>query len=74
MSKHSHNWMIEDHNRRWRDIDGKEFIMDTYVCECGAGGFVKTPKEMYDKGLKTLGITLEPTPTKVADSKGASNE
>lgn len=53
---HWHNWLIKADNMRWRDIDRKEYIVDLYVCECGSGGIVKTPKEQYNKGLKTLGI------------------
>lgn len=55
--EHEHDWMIKDDNVRYRDQDENEFVIDTYVCECGAGGSVKTPKAMFDKGLKVYGIS-----------------
>ena len=57
ISKHTHNWLLKDSKVQYRDIDGKEFVIDYYVCECGAGGYVQTPKELFEKGFETLGIT-----------------
>jgi len=51
---HAHEWMLKDGDRGFRDEYGHEFVMDTYVCECGAGHFVKTPREMFEKGEKVL--------------------
>lgn len=53
---HTHDWIIQADDMRWRDPYGKEYILDLYICKCRANGMVKTPKEQYDKGLKTLGI------------------
>ncbi len=54
---HTHDWLVKDWNRRYRDEDGNEFVQDTYVCECGAGGYARTPLAMFERGEKVLGIT-----------------
>lgn len=54
MSKHNHNWIIQANDIRYRDIDLTEWVMDVYVCECGAGKYLKTLKEIHDLGLKTV--------------------
>lgn len=54
---HFHDWLLKDGDRLYRDGNGAEFVIDTYVCECGAGGFIKTPKKLYDDGVKMIGIT-----------------
>jgi len=62
--KHSlHDWLIKDHNIKYRDIDEQEYVLDEYVCECGAGGFIKTPIEMFKKGLKSMDFKETYTPT-----------
>lgn len=54
--EHSHDWLITKENIPFRDEDGGKFIIDFYVCECGAGGKIVTPKSLYDKGLKQTEI------------------
>ena len=53
---HNHDWIIRYSNVRYRDIDGGEYVIDAYQCECGAGGDVKTPLAIYKQGNKKLGI------------------
>lgn len=54
--KHEHGWMIWRSNIHFRDEDHKEYIVDVYRCDCGAGKSFKTPKELFDKGLKVLDV------------------
>jgi hypothetical protein len=56
MSKHEHDWYYVKDNIPYRDEYGERYIIDFYTCECGAGGRVVTPKKLYDKGYKRLGI------------------
>lgn len=56
MSEYEHNWLLAKGDMLFRDEYGKRFIIDWYICECGAFGKVVTPKEEYDKGNKKLGI------------------
>lgn len=59
--KHEHDWIEQDWIRPYRDRDGKQFIQDIYICDkCGAGGFVRTPLEMFNKGLRKSSIDLAP--------------
>lgn len=56
---HSHDWMIKD-ERRYRDEDRNEYMMDIYVCECGAGSMIKTPMDLFNKGLRLMKLELLP--------------
>lgn len=54
--KHEHNWLIRYADIPYRDIEGNKYVIDIYQCECGAGGEVKTPLEIFEQGNKRLGI------------------
>ena len=54
--EHEHEWLVRFNDMRYRDIEGREYVIDVYQCSCGAGGEVKTPLETWKKGNKKLGI------------------
>jgi hypothetical protein len=43
---HTHNFVFIN-RLRYRNADRKEYVMEVYRCECGAGHFIKTPAELY---------------------------
>ena len=58
-TEHSHDWLLSKGDVSFRNEYGNKFIIDFYVCECGAGGKVVTPRSEFDKGNKKLGIELD---------------
>lgn len=54
--KHTHDWLLSKWDVPYRNEYGNKFIIDFYICECGAGGKVVTPKQLHDKGYKTSEI------------------
>jgi len=54
--EHSHDWLLATPNLTYRDVNGNWFTMSVYQCECGAGGFTKTPKDMFESGFEIVGI------------------
>lgn len=54
MIEHEHDYILIDVGRRYRDVERKEYVQDTYQCECGAGGYIRTPKELYQKGYESM--------------------
>lgn len=59
--EHVHDWLIAKWDVPYRDERGNRFIIDFYVCECGAGSKIVTPKEQYDKGLKSMEVVSTKT-------------
>jgi hypothetical protein len=59
MTDHAHNWCWKD-TLPYRDEDRNEYIMDVYICECGAGASIKTPKHLFDQGLRITKLELIP--------------
>jgi hypothetical protein len=41
-----HDWVF-DYRDRYRDEDGREFIIEIYKCECGAGHRETIPIEAW---------------------------
>jgi hypothetical protein len=46
LSKCNHDWLLRS-RLPYRDEDKNKYILEIYVCECGAGHMEKTPLEAY---------------------------
>lgn len=58
--EHDHTFIISV-TVPYRSIDGAEYMVDLYDCECGAGGMVKTPRSDFEKGHRSTKLDISKT-------------